>query len=39
MKTRITRISIASCAALALVSCAGMQSGSSSMSFFVTSTG
>jgi hypothetical protein len=39
MKTRITRVSIVTCAALALVSCAGMQSGSNSMSFFVTSTG
>jgi hypothetical protein len=39
MKTRITRVSIVTCAALALVSCAGMQSGSKSMSFFVTSAG
>ena len=39
MKTRITRISIVTCAALALVSCAGMESGSNLMSFFVTSSG
>ena len=39
MKTRITRISIVSCAALALVSCAGMEPGPKTMSFFVTSTG
>jgi hypothetical protein len=39
MKTRIVRVSIVSCATLVLVSCAGMQSGSNSMSFFVTSTG
>jgi len=34
-----TRISIISCAALALVSCAGMDPGPGSMSFFVTSVG
>jgi hypothetical protein len=40
MKTRITRISIVACAALALVACADMMSGSGgSMSFFVTSVG
>ena len=39
MKTRITRISIVTCAALALVSCANLQPGPDSMSFFVTSAG
>lgn len=39
MKTRITRISIVTCAALALVSCAGMEPGPKTMSFFVTSAG
>ena len=39
MKTRMTRISIVTCAALALVSCAGMEPGPKTMSFFVTSTG
>jgi hypothetical protein len=39
MKTRIICISIAGCAVLALVSCAGMESGPQPMSFFVTSTG
>lgn len=39
MKNRITRISIVSCAALALVSCAGMPWGTNTMSFFVTSVG
>jgi len=39
MKTRFACISILSCAALALVSCAGMQSATNTMSFFVTSVG
>ena len=39
MKTRMTRISIATCAALALASCASMEPGPKSMSFFVTSVG
>jgi len=39
MKIRMTRISIVTCAALALVSCAGMEPGPKTMSFFVTSTG
>jgi len=39
MKTRISRITIVSCAALALVSCAGMEPGPKTMSFFVTSVG
>jgi hypothetical protein len=39
MKTRIARVSIATCAALALVSCAEMESGPKTMSFFVTSAG
>lgn len=40
MKTRIARISLVSCAALALVACADMMPGSGgSMSFFVTSAG
>jgi hypothetical protein len=39
MKTRVTRISIACCAALALVSCASMESGPQPMSFFITSVG
>jgi len=39
MKTCITRISIASCAALALVSCADMPSGPKTMGFFVASVG
>ena len=39
MKTRMTRISIVTCAALALVSCASMEPGPKTMSFFVTSTG
>ncbi len=39
MTTRIACIFIVSCAALALVSCAGMQSGTNTMSFFVTSVG
>lgn len=39
MKTCITRISIVTCAALALVSCAGMEPGPKTMSFFVTSAG
>lgn len=39
MKTRIVSISIAGAAALALVACAGMQSTTGPMSFFVTSVG
>jgi len=39
MKTRIICISIAGSAALALVACAGMQSTTGPMSFFVTSVG
>jgi len=39
MKTRITGISIVGCTALALVACAGMESGPQPMSFFVTSAG
>ena len=40
MKTRITRISLAACAALAIGACGGMMgSGGSDMSFFITSVG
>jgi len=39
MTTCITRISIVTCAALALAACAGMDSGPQPMSFFVTSVG
>lgn len=39
MKTRIVSISIAGASALALVACAGMQSTTGPMSFFVTSVG
>ncbi len=39
MKTRITRISIVTCAALALVSCANIAPGPKSMSFFISSVG
>jgi len=39
MKTRFPRISILVCAALTLVSCAGMQTEMKTMSFFVTSVG
>lgn len=39
MKIRIICISIAGSAALALVACAGMQSGPQPMSFFITSVG
>ena len=40
METRITRISLAACAALAIGACGGMMgSGGSDMSFFITSVG
>jgi hypothetical protein len=41
MKTRITRISLAACAALAIGACGGMMGsgGGSDMSFFITSVG
>jgi hypothetical protein len=40
MKSRITRISLAACAALAIGACGGMMgSGGSDMSFFITSVG
>ena len=39
MKTSIARISIVGCTTLALVSCASMEPGPKSMTFFVTSVG
>jgi hypothetical protein len=39
MKTRTIGIALVGCAALALGACAGMQPGSNSMSFFITSVG
>jgi hypothetical protein len=39
MKTRVVRLSIAGAAALGLVACAGMQSSTGPMSFFITSVG